>query len=303
MIPGILFLLLVAIIAVLYIIPAPKRNFFKIYSDNIPASHKLHNFRSRPLSFVKVDDNTWQYYSGGQGNKTILFIHGMGGGYDIWWNQIFELEKDYKIITFTLPKQIASLGKTSNGIRAILDKENINKITVVGTSMGGYIAQYLVQTMPEKIDKVVFGNTFPPNRLIEKSNRTKRKYLPFLPEIIIAKLVQKEMKQKLLPAGNQDKLLAAFMQGLPFNKTQFLNRYNIVIDWFEATYKTPEMQAIPKLIIESDNDPLVPILLRDKLKGTYPEAKVHTFHNEGHFPYLNAMDEYHEVLKIFLSEE
>lgn len=300
MIPGIFILLPAVFIVVLYLLPAPKRKFSKLFPNNIPMAHQLYNFRTRPLSFTMADKIRWEYYSGGQGSQTILFIHGMAGAYDIWWNQILELEKDYKILTFTLPKQIASLEKTSKGIRAILDKENIDKVNVIGTSMGGYIAQYLVKIMPERIEKAVFGNTFPPNRLLAKVNKIKRKYLPLLPEIIIWNFVQKEMKQKLLPAGHHDKLLASFLRGLYFHKKQFLNRYDIVVNWFEATSETPEMKAIPKLIVESDNDPLVPILLRAKLKVTYPEAQIHTFHNEGHFPYLNAMDEYHEVLRGFL---
>ena len=301
MIPGILILLLAGLVIVFYLIPAPKRKFSKLFAENIPMAHKLYNFRTRPLSFIIVDGNRWEYYSGGQGKQTILFIHGMEGTYDIWWNQIHELEKDYKIITFTFPKRIGSLEDASRGIFGILDRENIDQVSVVGTSMGGYIAQYLVKTMPKRIEKAVFGNTFPPNRLLIKVNKAKRKYLPLLPEILIWRFVQKEMKQKLIPAGNNDKLLAGFMRGLSFHKKQFFNRYDIVVEWFNATSSTPETKNIPKLIIESDNDPLISILLRAKLKVTYPEAQVHTFHHQGHFPYLNAMEEYNEVLREFLA--
>lgn len=300
MIPIILILILATVIVVLYLIPAPKTKFSKLFAGNIPLAHKLYNFRTRPLSSVTVDGIRWEYYSGGMGNQTLLFIHGMEGTYDIWWNQILELEKDFKIITFTLPKKIASLEKASGGIRVILENENIEKTIIVGTSMGGYIAQYLVKIMPERIEKAVFANTFPPNRLISKKNKTKRKYLPLLPEIIIWGFVQKELKQRLLPAGNNNQILAGVMRGLSFHKKQFINRYDIVVDWFEVTSETPTMKAIPKLILESDNDPLIPILLRAKLRDTYPEARVHTFHMQGHFPYLNAMKEYNEVLRDFL---
>lgn len=300
MILDLLIIFLAAIIALLYIIPAPQKSFFKLYSDSVPIAHKLYNFRSRPLSSIKVDHSYWSYYSGGKGEKTILFIHGMGGTYDIWWNQINELEKDYKVITFTLPKKIDSLQKAERGIRAILERENEDRFIVIGTSMGGYIAQYLIKTMPKSIEKAVFGNTFPPNRLYIKVNRIKRKYLPLLPEIIIWKLAQNEMKQKLLPAGHYDKVLEAFLPGLSFSKRQFFNRYDVVVDWFEATSQTSQMKTIPKLIIESDNDPLIPILLRAKLKVTYPEAQVYTFHQEGHFPYLNATEKYNAVLRGFL---
>ena len=300
MIPGLLVIFLAIIIVILYTLPARKKNFSKLYSDDISVAHRLYNFISRPLSSVEVDNNRWKYYSGGQGTHTILFIHGMGGAYDIWWNQINELEKDFKVITFTLPYKIDTLEKAKKGIQAILKKENVDRFIVIGTSMGGYIAQYLVKMMPESIEKAVFGNTFPPNRLYKIANKKKRRFLPLLPEIIIWKLTQDELQQKLLPAGHHDKLLAAFLPGLSFSKKQFFNRYDIVVDWFEATSETQKMKSVPKLIFESDNDPLVPTLLRAKLKVTYPEAQVHSFHHEGHFPYLNAMEEYNEVLGDFL---
>lgn len=293
-------LILIILIIVIYLIPAPKGDFFKLYPFNDPVAHGLMNFRARPLKSIQVDGNRWEYYSGGKGEKTILFIHGMGGAYDIWWNQITVLEKEYRVITYTLPKKIKSLKKAEEGIRAILDQEKVDRFIAIGTSMGGYIAQYLVKTMPASIEKAVFGNTFPPNRLYIKVNKKKRTYLPLLPELYIWKLAQNELREKLLPAGHHDKLLAAFLPGLSFSKKQFFNRYDIVVDWFNATSETQRTENIPKLILESDNDPLVPSLLRAKLKITWPEAQVHFFHNEGHFPYLTAVKEYNRILMGFL---
>lgn len=293
-------LILVIIIITIYLIPAPKGDFFKLYTNNDPVAHRLMNFRARPLKTVRVEGIRWKYYSGGKGEKTLLFIHGMGGAYDIWWNQITALEKEYRVITYTLPKEINSLKKAKAGILAVLEQENVDRIVMIGTSMGGYIAQYLVKTMPARIEKAVFGNTFPPNRLYIKVNKKKRTFIPWLPEIIVWRSAQQELEQKLLPAGHHDKLLAAFLPGLSFSKKQLINRYDVVTDGFNITSETQSIENIPKLIFESDNDPLVPTLLRAKLKLTYPEARVHSFHNEGHFPYLTAMKEYNRILTGFL---
>ena len=40
---------------------------------------------------------------------------------------------------------------------------------------------------------------------------------------------------------------------------------------------------VPVLIIESDNDPLVELKLREQLKATYPNSTVHTFLRQGIF--------------------
>jgi len=77
----------------------------------------------------------------------------MGGTYDVWWQQIMEFEKDYKVISYTLPEKINTLKKTSEGILKILKKEGVDKFYVVGSSMGGYVAQYLVKTIPIELKK------------------------------------------------------------------------------------------------------------------------------------------------------
>lgn len=291
-----IFLILIAI----YFIPAPKANFFKIYTNNDSFSKSLKDLQAKPTKEIMVDGVKWHYYTGGKGAKTILFLHGMGGSYDLWWQQITAFEKDYKVISYTLPESINTLKKASNGILKILKAEKVNKFYAVGTSMGGYITQYLVNLIPDRVEKAVFGNTFPPNTLIEKENATKSKIIPFLPEILISKLGEKKMKKELIPAAKNSELLKAFLPSIPFSKKQFMNRYYIVIDKFTANPNSYKIKRIPKLIFESDNDPLIQPELRTKIKALYSDASVYTFHKEGHFPYINASETYNKVLRAFL---
>ncbi len=292
----------IAVVA-LYLIPAPNSDFFKLYDKNDKPAQSLKEFKSRATKNIMVNGVVWNYYAGGKGNKTIFFIHGMGGSYDLWWQQIVEFEKDYKVITYTLPENINSLKKASEGILKILDAENVDKFYVVGTSMGGYIAQYLVNTIPFRIEKAVFGNTFPPNNLIVKENETESKVIPFLPEIIISKLGKKKLNDEIVPAAKSSPLLKAFLTSLPFSKKQFINRYHIVIDKFTPFPDRYKVKRIPKLIIESDNDPLIQPALQKEIKELYANAEVFTFHNEGHFPYINASSTYNKVLRDFLKKE
>lgn len=298
-----LLLLLLLIVIVIYLIPTSPSDFFKSYPNNDKISQNLKEFQSRTINKINVDGTEWEYYSGGSGSKTILFLHGMGGSYDLWWQQVNAFEEDYKVITYTLPKEVNSLEKASKGILKILEKEGIDKFYAVGTSMGGYIAQYLVKTIPSRIEKVVFGNTFPPNDLILKENVTKSKIIPLLPEILFSKLGEKKLNNEIIPAAKNSELLKAFLPSLPSSKKLFMNRYSVVIDRFTATPNKYEIKRIPKLIIESDNDPLIQPELRKEIKELYTNAEVFTFHNEGHFPYINAADEYNNVLKDFFNKE
>jgi pimeloyl-ACP methyl ester carboxylesterase len=297
------FLVIFLILIAIYFIPAPKVNFFKLYTANDSFSKSLKELQAKPTKKIMIDGVTWHYYTGGNGTKTILFLHGMGGAYDLWWQQITAFEKDYKVISYTLPESINTLKKASNGILKILEAEKVNTFYAVGTSMGGYITQYLVNIIPDRVEKAVFGNTFPPNTLIEKENASKSAIIPYLPEILIAKLGEKKLHNELIPAAKNSKLLKAFLPSLPFSKKQFMNRYYVVIDKFTPNPNSYKIKRIPKLIIESDNDPLIQPELRTKIKLLYKDAAVYTFHNEGHFPYINAAETYNKVLRNFLTKE
>ncbi|HEY9170229.1 MAG TPA: alpha/beta fold hydrolase [Lutibacter sp.] len=294
-----LLILFLAVVA-LYLIPAPKSDFFKLYDK--PAQ-SLEEFKSRATKNIMVNGVVWNYYTGGKGSKTIFFIHGMAGSYDLWWQQVVEFENDYKVITYTLPENINSLKKAAEGILKILEAEKVDKFYVVGTSMGGYIAQYLVNTIPSRIEKAVFGNTFPPNDLIARENETKSKVIPYLPEIIISKLGEKKLNDEIVPAAKSSPLLKALLTSLSFSKKQFINRYYIVIDKFTPLPNSYKIKRIPKLIIESDNDPLIHPALQKEIKALYANAEVFTFHNEGHFPYINASSTYNKILRDFFKNK
>ncbi len=298
------YLILLAIIFLIiisYYIPIPQKSFFELYGKDDKYSRTLKEFKNRPVKFIEVNGVKWKYYSGGNGNKTILFLHGMGGAYDLWWNQIVKFENNYRIVTYSLPEEINSLEGAVEGIMAILQKEKIKSVYAVGTSMGGYITQYLFNKHPEIVEKAVLGNTFPPNNYFKEKNSLLSKIVPYVPAILIEFVGELNFKKNIYPAGHNSKLLMSFLPSLPFSKKQLIGRYYVVVDYFQPDTTDRAIKRIPKLIIESDNDPLIPPHLRKRLKELYPEAKVYTFHNEGHFPYINAAEEYNNVLKSFLN--
>lgn len=201
--------------------------------------------------------------------------------------------------------EVHSLEEAIAGLTAIMDHENIDKTSVIGSSMGGYMAQYFCKKHPDRIDKLILGNTFPPNNIYKENNGGIRKILPFIPEWLIMRIFRSDLSTKVTAFSEQSRLVESYLLEQyhgRMNKSQFIGRLDIVLDHFELN-RSPQNKAIPKLIIEADNDPLVSIELREKLKESYPEAQVFTFHQKGHFPYLNQAKKYTELLQTFLSNK
>jgi maspardin len=297
-------LVLVVVIAGVYLYPVPRVPFDEVYAQaEVSESASLSSFRvNYPPSLMEVNGAEWEYLAMGEGKETILFLHGMTGAYDIWWHQLEALQVNYRVIAVTYPA-VNTLAELDAGVMSILEAEGVDKFNVVGTSLGGYFAQYLVAHHPERILRAVFSNTFPPNDLIAEKNKTIGNALPFLPEWLVIDVLRGSFASSVYPASGNDELTLAFLNEISYgrmSRAQVVGRFHCVVEKFEA----PDLNAfgIPVMIVEADNDPLVELVLREQLKAIYPSAEVQTFSGVGHFPYLNRATEYTKILADFLAE-
>jgi pimeloyl-ACP methyl ester carboxylesterase len=299
-------LFIFALIAVFaYSVPVRRIPFQHLYAK-VPEEVKksLQTFRkSHTLNRSEVDGKGWNYLTIGNSQETILFLHGMAGAYDIWWQEIEALRDRFKIISVTYPP-VDNLEGLRRGILAILEKEHVSECHVVGSSLGGYLAQYLVSKNSEMIKRAVFANTFPPNDIIAQKTKKIGKILPFLPRWAVMLYIRQSATTSIYPASGQSEIVLAYMMeqshGM-MTKKQFIARYHCALDHFEAPFS--QVSKMPVLIIEADNDPLVEDPLREMLKATYTSAQVKTLHGVGHFPYLNEPEEYVQILEQFLADK
>lgn len=294
---GILLLLILGI----YLYPTPSQSFAEVYVHVDEATAvSLQTFRQTHVpQQLDVAGKIWEYTLFGQGEQTVLFLHGMTGAYDIWWQVMDNLAANYQVMSVTYPP-VDSLAGMAEGVTAVLDAEQIESVNLVGSSLGGYFSQYLLATYPDRVETAVFANTFPPNDTIAEENKTLGGLLPIIPEWAVMGVLKGSAEDSLYPAAGNSELVRAYVLEQAFgrmSKAQFLARYHAVIDPFTP----PDLAAlgIPAMIVEADNDPLVAEPLREMLKATYPEAAVHTLHAAGHFPYLNEPDRYTELLTNF----
>ncbi len=295
---------LAVLLLVFYFWPVPDKDFSQLSDKVDPAVRQsLLDFRQQhPEKSVSVNGQEWPYIVMGDGSETVLFLHGMTGADDIWWQQMQALAPDYRVISVTYPA-VDTLEGMSRGVLAVLDAEGVDRVAVVGSSLGGYLAQYLMTTHPERIEKAVFANTFPPNELQAEKNGKLIKLLPFLPKWLVMNTFKGSFENRVYPASGNSELVLAYMLEQIYgrmSKAQITARAKAVIDSFDPP--DPEALGIPVMIIEADNDPLVEPELREQLKETYPSAQVETLHGVGHFPYLNDPDVYTELLQNFLNK-
>ncbi|MGV8935780.1 MAG: alpha/beta fold hydrolase [Allorhizobium sp.] len=111
--------------------------------------------------FATAQDGTKLYYeTAGESGTPILFIHEFGGNYDAWEPQMSFFARSHRCITYAArgyaPSDIpADMEMYSQAIAAddavaILDHLGIDKVHIVGLSMGGFTSLHFGLRTPER---------------------------------------------------------------------------------------------------------------------------------------------------------
>nr|WP_315030081.1 alpha/beta hydrolase [uncultured Chryseobacterium sp.] len=120
--------------------------------------------------YVEVKGTSFAYRILGkdQGIPVIL-LPGLGGSMDDWDPAVTDgLAQKYKVILFDNRGVAASKGITPNTIQGMADDAidfikamNLNRVNIMGFSMGGFVAQRIVLTEPGLINKIILTGTGP----------------------------------------------------------------------------------------------------------------------------------------------
>ncbi|MEM6800528.1 MAG: alpha/beta hydrolase [Bacteroidota bacterium] len=126
-------------------------------------SFPQHSPTSMQDKSIQITEARWNYTTSYHGKKALLFIHGANSSSKIWKYQ-YELElKGYKNIYVDLlgygesekPQSGYSLEKWIRGLKAILDKEELEEVHIVAHSNGVILAKEFYREFPEKVEGLI----------------------------------------------------------------------------------------------------------------------------------------------------
>lgn len=270
----------------------------------------LARFRStHPASHVTVGGLLWQFIACGQGSETVVLLPGGTGHGETWFPIILRLEKVYRIIAPTYP-QATTMTQLAEGVVGILNEEGVVQAHLLGTSLGGCVAQCFVRAHPEMVSSLVLSNTLVPDKERPVILRRRNRVLNCLPSGLLRYLSRRSIFKHLptFPAMQRAFWRAYFSKFVTTHLTRetLLRQNDCLIDFEEHyLFSADDLVDWPGavLILESDDDPLISAAERENLKMVYPEAQVHTFHGAGHLTPVSRKREYVSLVRRFLSEQ
>jgi 3-oxoadipate enol-lactonase len=126
---------------------------------------------------VEVSGITIGYDVNGHGEPLIL-IMGMTGGRRHWFFQMHTYKKRYQVVTIDnrgvgdsdKPIESYDIKTMADDTIGVMDHLGIGKAHILGTSLGGIIAQEIAINYPERVRKLILGSTNPGGSEMEEAH-------------------------------------------------------------------------------------------------------------------------------------
>jgi len=162
------------------------------------------------LKNILYKNTNISFTDSGQGNAIVL-LHGFLENKKMWAEYVALFSEKYRVITIDLlgHGESDSLGyvhemeENANVVNEVLEHLQIEKATILGHSMGGYVALAFAELYPNKIQKLVLQNSTSKEDSAEKKlNRTraikavKQNYVSFV-SLAIANLFSENNRTRL----------------------------------------------------------------------------------------------------------
>lgn len=283
-------------------------------------------FRARPyapqLCFATIHGHRRAYRVGGSG-PAVLLLHGIGDNSLVWEPVMERLTDRYTVIAPDLlghglsdrPRADYSIAAFANGMRDLLAFLGVDRVSVVGHSLGGGVAGQFAYQFPEMIERIAY--VAPGGVDHDVSPLLRLLSLPFAEQIVSLTALpgsKQVLEMALLAAAaipgpvRADAVqLRRALDRMPntasphaFARTlrSVVDLRGQVVTMRDRCYLTSE---VPSLIAWGTDDSIIPAAHAHVLREALPSARLELFDGVGHFPMVEAPDRFLDVLTDFLA--
>lgn len=251
----------------------------------------------------------------------MLLIHGLAGSSRTWNAVAPTLATTHDVLAPDLlghgesakPMGDYSLGAFASGLRDLMDVLEIERATVVGQSFGGGVAMQLAYQHPERIDRLVLVGSGGLGREVSWMLRLlslpgAEQLMPVIfPGIAVeaGNRVGSTLHRVGLRAPHLSEMWRAYcsLSGAE-NRKAFVRTMRGVIEPGGQTVSALDRihlaSHLPTLIVWGDNDAIIPVDHAYTAHAAIPGSRLVILEGIGHFPHVEAPEQFLEVLVEFL---
>ena len=253
----------------------------------------------------QLDSSPIVYYiSGNKHKEWILFLHAAFVNHKMFQSQFAYFESQYNILAVdiighgksTETKKGDSIEKMSVWISDILKAEKIEKVHIVGVSLGAVLAQDFANKYPKAVNSLACFGGYDINHFdasMQKENSASQMFMMFKALFSIKWFAKANKK---ISAYTQKAQNEFYDMNIQFPKKSFM--YLASLGCMVNVHQS-ESRAYPLLIGCGEFDIPMELKAVEMWKSTEPQAKVVIFQNAGHCVNMDVPRRFCEVMEEF----
>ena len=230
-----------------------------------------------------------------KGERCVVLLHGYLESLLVWEDFVPYLYKEVRVVTLDLPGHGISVvtgeehsmeflaDTVAEGLKAL----GIERCTLVGHSMGGYVALAFCERHSEMLDRLVLLSSTPNADTPEKAENRRR-------EIALVRAGKKDALARVAPEAGFAEENRARMKDYIEDLTEqvFITEDEGIVALLNgmiARRDRNEMlraSKVPVLFILGRKDGYIPVEAAEKMVAEHPEARVVWLENSGHMGFL-----------------
>lgn len=243
------------------------------------------------------------------GDRCLVLLHGYLESLLVWSDFVPLLYKKVRVVTLDLPGHGISevKGEThtmdflADTVADAIRTLGIDRCTLVGHSMGGYVALAVCERHPKLLDGVVLLSSTPNPDTPEKAENRRR-------EIALVKAGKKELLARVAPAAGFAEENRPRMKDAIEDLTEqvFITEDEGIVALLNGMIGRKDQNEmlrqtkVPVLFILGRKDNYIPVEVAEKMVAEHPETKVVWLEHSGHMGFLEEPEKTAEALLDFM---
>lgn len=262
--------------------------------------------------YVVARGTSTHYHDAGSG-QPVLFLHGSGPGVSAWANwrhALPALSGSARVVAPDLvgfgrterPDSVRySLRTWADHVWAFLDALGLERVSVVGNSLGGRIAMQMAEDAADRLDRLVLMGSPGVGMTLTDGLRALRGYEPSLEAMrsllteyfaVDRSMITEDLVRIRYEASAEPGAHEAYRK-MFFDPAHGGNDLAITEEQVRAI-------AQPTLLVHGREDQIVPVDVAWRMVHLLPNADLHVFAHCGHWTQIERSDEFNRVVSDFL---
>ena len=224
----------------------------------------------------------------------LVLLPGTLGTGEIFWHQIRTLAGSVRVLALTYPA-VPDVRRLADGVAALLKRTGIERAHVLGSSLGGYLAQTVALRHPGRVESVFVGNS-----LVDATPLRGLLGDPAEVAAMPATTLRGAMMASIAAWPEPEPIFGELKAVLRVQASRMSGRH--LKARVRALLTEGDVGPLPLgpdrlVVIDCADDPLIPPALRDQVRQRYAGGALHSFERGGHFPYVTRAESYSAIIR------